>query len=214
MGTLIPKIVITGLGAAVSPVAIMALISVMMKKKPLKNSLFFLMGFTLVLLAGGILAVFVLHLGGSGSKTALDAWLDISFGALCLVLIPLALRKKPKAADAVEHGELSAGKAFSFGMVMMLANSSTWVIYLAGMHIISAAHLGLPDDAVAVAVLTFTTLLSLLVPIGMRAVFPKAADKMLDDMRVWLSAHQRAIGVSILLIFAILLITKGIRILA
>jgi threonine/homoserine/homoserine lactone efflux protein len=211
MASLIPRLILTGLGASISPVAIMAIISVMLMKKPLRNSLLFLVGFTFVLVSVGVIVVFVLHARG-GSKTGnVDGYIDIAFGALCLLGIFLTIRRKPKPAPADEPREMKASRAFTLGMVMMLVNFSTWVIYLAGMHFIAEAKLSVADDVIAMVILTVMTLITLLIPIFFEAAFPKTAEKGLTSMRLWLARHNKLIGAIILAVFAIYLLEKGIR---
>lgn len=192
-----------------SPVAVMVLISLMFLKRPLKNALFFLLGFTLVLACMGVAGVLLFHTGGSGGKGTVDAWIDVVLGALCLLAIPLALKRKPKP-ERSEPGEIKASRSFTIGIGAMAINSSTIVIYMSGVHVISVARLKPPGDALALVVLTAFTLLTLLVPIVGYAVFPKTAEKALSRVRAWLVKHGKLIGAGILLVFGVYLLVKGI----
>ena len=212
MSSLAPRLIVIGLAAAVSPVAIMVLISLMLRKHPLKNAFFFLLGFTPTLLALGMGAVLVFHVGGSGKKTSVDGYIDIALGVLCLLAIILVLRKKPKESEP-EAGELTASRAFVIGCAAMLANYSTLIIFISGLHYVITAKLPLYEDVLAVALLTLVTLSSLLVPIFLYIAAPTKAARLLAALRIWLSKHNKEIGVAILLVFAVLLLVKGIRIL-
>ena len=75
---LLPRLIVIGLAAAVSPVAVMVLISLMLKKNPVRNSSLFLLGFALVLIAIGIAGLFLLHLGGHAKKSPVDGYIDIA----------------------------------------------------------------------------------------------------------------------------------------
>lgn len=205
------QMVTYGLIAAISPVAIMVLVSLMMTKKPMKNALAFLLGFTLVLVALGVVAVFVLHVGAGKGNHKVDAWIDIILGALCLALIPLSLRKKKDKPEKDRARPFTATKAFSVGVVTMCINTSTMIVFIAGAHAIVMAHLGTAQDVLALAVLTLITLVTLVVPIVIYALFPAKADKLLGSLRVWLVKRQKLIGVAILVIFGIYLLVKGIN---
>lgn len=152
MASMIPRLVVAGLAAAVSPVAIMVLISVMFAKNALRKALAFLTGYTLVLVAIGVAGVFILHLSGSGKKTNLDAFIDIGLGALCFLMIPLTLRKK-KDDKKRDYGDLKSGSAFLLGMVTMALNMSTIICYLSGAYVISESGLNLADKVAGLAVL-------------------------------------------------------------
>lgn len=215
MADIVPKLILAGLGAAVSPVAVIVLLTLMMRKKPLRNAWLFLLGFTITLVAIGVIMGFVLHFGGSGSKSAFDDWVDVALGALCLALIPFSLRgKKEKAGGGAEAGEkedkgIGASRAFVMGVATMCVNTSTMVIYAAGMHVISQAGLSPPEVVLSVALLTFITLLSLLVPIFIYVVFPERAGKVLASLQGWLNRHKKIIGAGVLAVFGVYLVTKG-----
>ena len=95
MGHLIPQVLIIGLCAAVSPVAIMILLAIMVKKDAKRNSLLFLAGYTLVLVGVGVAAMFLFSAATKKPGTS-DAVIDIVLGAVCLALIPFTLKRKPK----------------------------------------------------------------------------------------------------------------------
>jgi hypothetical protein len=209
MSDIAPRLVMIGLGAAVSPVAVMVLISLMLRKHALRNALFFLLGFTPTLLALGYVFVYLLHVGGSGGKSDIDGYIDIALGVICLLAIILVYAKKPKEKKTEE--DISASRAGLIGCLTMLANYSTLIIFVSGIHVISAAKLPLLEDVLSVALLTLVTLWTLLVPVGIYVVAPSKAEKMLAALRDWLSKHNKEISAAILLVFAVLLIIKGIR---
>jgi hypothetical protein len=210
MSNLLPKVVIAGLGAAVSPVAVILLITVLFREHARRNSLLFLAGFTLVLVAIGVVCMTLMDTAGSGRTGCLDAYLDVALGALCLALIPVAVRKKPKPRQEAGAGDLGSFGAFSRGMLAMLVNYSTMVIYIAGVHEISGADVSIAGTVLAMAVLTAVTLLTLLVPIAVYFIWPRRAQRALGSMRTWLLGHSKIIGVALLAVFAAYFLAKGI----
>ena len=211
MNTVIPRLVIIGLGASVSPVAVMVLISVMLKKTPRRNSLLFLLGYALTLVVLGGVVVYIFHVGGSGGAGKVDGYIDLSLGVLCFLVVPYSLRKKDKKrAPGVESGP-TAFRSFSLGSIALLLNPSTYLIFVSGLHVISSAHLGRQEDLLAIAFLTLVTLVTLLVPTIIFFAFPKRAEKVLDSLKAWLTKHNRVIGAAILLVFGVYLFTKGLK---
>lgn len=213
MSTVIPHLLLIGLGASVSPVAIMLLISVMLKKNPRRNSLLFVLGYTAALVALGVVVVNIFHLGGGGETHKINGYIDLSLGAICFLAVPYSLRKKDKKrVPGVESGS-TAFRSFSLGSMVLLLNPSTYLIFISGLHAISLAHLGRQDDFLAIAFLTLVTLVTLLVPIIIFFVIPKMAKKVLDSLKTWLTKHNRVIGVAVLLLFGAYLLIKGLTIL-
>ena len=195
-----------------SPVAVMVLISLMLKKNPVRNSSLFLLGFALVLIAIGIAGLFLLHFGGHAKKSPVDGYIDIALGVLCLLAIPLAWkRKRKRKQEEPAARDIKPARAFTLGGATMLINFSTIPIYVSGVHVISDAKLAFFDDVLAMVILTAVTLITLVVPIVIYLVFPKAAARALSSVRVWLSKHQKVIGATILLVFGVYLLIKGIH---
>jgi len=210
MSSLIPRVIVAGLGAAVSPVAITLLITVMFRDHARRNSLFFLLGFTVTLVAIGLVAVFLFHTADSGGTGKIDDYIDMGLGVLCLAAVPLVARKKPKQSKEDVEKDLKASRALSLGVFAMLVNSSTMVIYIAGVHEIIAAKLGKADGILAMAVLTLLTLVTLIIPIVIYFIFPKQSQRVLQSVRTWLQNHMKEIGMAILVIFGVYLLVKGI----
>ena len=210
---MIPHLLLIGLGASVSPVAVMLLISVMLKKNPRTNSLLFFLGYTAALVALGVIVVYIFHLGGGGRTLKIDGYIDLSLGAICFIAVPYSLRKKNrKRTPGVESGS-TAFRSFSLGSMSLLLNPSTYLIFISGLHVISLAGIGRQDDLLAIAFLTLVTLVTLLVPIIIFFVFPKRAEEVLDTLKAWLTKHNRVIGVAVLLVFGVYLLIRGLRIL-
>jgi len=210
MGDLVPKVILIGLGAAVSPVAIMILLAIMVKKDARRNSLLFLAGFVLVLVAIGVAGLFLFDKAGSGHHGALDGWIDVALGALCLVAIAYAWTRKPKPEKPEDQRGMKPLKVFLLGMGTMFVNTSTFVLFVSGVHAITQADVGAPDGAVAFVILTFATLLTLLIPIAIYLIFPKRSEKFMTALGGWLGRHRKVIAIGILLVFAVYLLAKGI----
>ncbi len=210
---MIPHLLLIGLGASVSPVSVTFLISVMLKKNPRRNSLFFLLGYTAALLVLGVIVVYIIHPGGGGGTHKTSGYIDLTLGVICFLAVPYSLRKKDKnRTPGVESGS-TAFRSISLGSIILLLNPSTYLIFISGLHVISLAPLGRQDDFMAIAFLTLVTLVTLLVPIFIFFVFPRRAEKVLDSLKAWLTKHNRVIGTTVLLVFGVYLLIKGLRIL-
>ncbi|MBN1290063.1 MAG: GAP family protein [Actinobacteria bacterium] len=209
-GHLILRLVLTGLGAAVSPVAMIALISLMLRKDAKRNSLLFLLGYTLALMSIGTVLVYVLHIGSRGGKSMLDSYIDLLLGVLCLALMTYTLLKKGGEKKQDEEKVLKASRAFTLGALMMVPNTSTLVIFISGLHLISSSNLSKPNAVLGLILLTFITLITLIIPILLYFIFSEKAEIVLAVTQGWLSKHEKVIGAAVLLIFGVYLVIKGL----
>jgi len=211
MGDLIPKLILTGLAASISPVAVMILITVLSRKDAKRNSLLWLLGFTLTLFALGFAGVYLLSAGGSGGTSDLDAYIDISLGALCLLAIPFDLLRSKKSGGPKVEGEMSVKRAFFLGCISMLVNSSTFIIFISGLHEISRSNLMVLEEIISLVILTVFTLTTVLVPIALYFLFPSRSERALAALQGWLTKHKKVIGTATLLIFGVYLLVEGLR---
>lgn len=212
MNSLIPRLIITGLVASVSPVAVIILISILSRNRARRNSLVFLLGYTVTLTALGVVGVFVFHMGGGGGTSKVSGYIDLALGILCFAAAAFTIRKQKEQKTPKVESELRVSRAFSLGSFAMIVNMSTLIAYLSGLHNLSLANLDPFDDFLALAILTFFSLITLIIPIIIYFTFPKRSEKVLTPFRVWLSKHSKAIEIAVLLVFGIYLVIQSIRV--
>lgn len=105
------RMVLTGLAASVSPVAVLALVSVLTKGNARRNALLFLLGFTVTLLCLGFAGIFLFRLGGGEGKGRVNGYIDLSLGVLCLLAMLRELhREEDKAGHEEQGGENGEGR--------------------------------------------------------------------------------------------------------
>lgn len=235
MIALLAKLTPLAIGAAVSPVMLAATILILSgRERPLRRAIVFALGATLVLSAIGIFTVFVLGAatrGGSAdgnqTRTHTDS-IDVAFGVLLLALAGrqvtriLKGRAKPDAPDAhdapddeeieaavPEHGTATI-KYLAGGAAAMLLNFSTVVIYIPAIRILAGDQYTGADQAVGFVFVTLVAMSLVLVPIGLYAVAPGAAARILEPIGRWTKLHSKEIGAVILFVIGVYLIFKGI----
>lgn len=212
MSELLPRVIVTGLAASVSPVAVMILISVMFKKNARRNSLLFLLGYTLVLIGLGVAGIYLFHAGSSGRpKSNIEGYIDVALGVLCFAALLLNFRKGTKKREPDAEADLKASRAFLLGIIAMLVNLSTLIFFISGTHEISSARLGASDDLLALSLLIAFTLITLIIPIAVFFAFPARAESALGSLKAWLAKHNKVIGAAVLVAFGTYLVVKGIR---
>jgi threonine/homoserine/homoserine lactone efflux protein len=212
MSSLVPQLILIGLAASISPVAVMILISVLSRHNARRNSLVWLLGFTLTLLALGFAGVYLLHAGGSGGTSKVDGYIDIALGVLCLLLIPWSLLKRDRKEGRKVESDPGIVKVFTLGCISMVINASTFVIFVSGLHVITSSDIRTSEGFICLAILTFFTLTTVLVPIAIYFAFPTKAEGLLASFSSWLTKHKKVINIVVLLIFGIYLLAKGLKV--
>jgi uncharacterized membrane protein YozB (DUF420 family) len=105
---------------------------------------------------------------------------------------------------------MSAGRAFVLGCISMLVNSSTFIIFISGLHTISRSNVEILDEVLSLFILTAFTLTTVLVPMAIYFVFPSKSERALAALQGWLTKHKRLIGTATLLVFGVYLVVKGL----
>lgn len=215
MDNLFYQLVLTGLAASVSPLPVAVLIDILSFKNPVRNSLVYLLGFTLTLLALGVAALYIFQIGSGSSLISknIKAYVDIGLGVVCFGLIFFVLRRRPGQEDNPNKAgnSMKIYTAFILGCVLMITDASTLVIYVSGLHLISTANLGLTDDVLSLGLMTFITLITLMAPITLYIISPKKAGNLLAHTGAWLTKHRQIIGAIILAFFGFYLVIRGLR---
>lgn len=224
METLLPQMIILGLGAAICPMVLAISIFLLTSKNHPKAQV-------ISLAAGGALALAIIGglvlKGGpavlkqqtSGPSTMLGG-IDAFLGVLLLLvgIKTYISRNKPKkkkahkGAAAKSLGRISL-RNMGLGLVIAATNKSM-ILYLVAAK--RAAESGLPfiQQALAVSVTGFLYLMPMLLPLFIVTISPARSEKTLGKIEKVLEKDGVYIVTAISLGFGIFLLIKGLRILA
>jgi hypothetical protein len=217
LGLLLPL----GIGAAISPIPTTICIMLLSTRKPLVNAFAFLIGYSAVLVAVGVLALAVFGGGGGGGSEpsdrslAIKGTIDTVFGVLFLIL---ALKMRLKATDPnapppkwmAVISSISIGQALLFGVIMMGTNFTSLPLYISGLKEIVTADIGPARSIFALTLFILLVVVELLVPVVVYALAPRRADALLGAARRWLEKNNRVITIFVFVVFGILLLARGI----
>lgn len=144
----------------------------------------------------------------------LDAAIDLTAAVLlaALALRQLTRHRAPNSKKTVaERLEGASTKAFFVaGIIGMITNFSTLVLFLPAFREITRSHAGLAAQGVALAMLLAITLLPVLAPAGVVTIAGDRAKPTLDAMNGFMTRHTKAITVGIEVVFVIVLVAKGL----
>ncbi len=223
MGELLAKVLPLALGAAVSPTVLaLELLIFSAPRRPVARGASYVAGTMLVLSGLTVVGLMVTN-HGTGFGSSADPVTRAIDGTLGFVLLVLALHTSLRAittdrdrADdvgATAHSDRSASlpAAFLLGIVMMLSNFSTILLYLPAMRAVTASSVPRSDQLVAVVVAFVITALPILSPLVVRLVAPGPSGRWFDSLHQVVVRYQTQLTVGIEVIFGVYLLGKAIR---
>ena len=219
MGELLSKVIPLSLGAAVSPTVLALILVILGGKRAIARGAAFTAGVLTVL--AGLTAVgltFTRTASANPASADIAKAVDGFAGVLLLILaLTSVLRTRLHKGDTTEESkpkpesDPSLPRAYLFGIVMMLVNFSTILLYLPAMREISESQVAFEQKAVAVILAILITSLAATIPLCIRIFAPGPAERVFSSLHAWVSRHQRQIGLVIEIGFGVYLLTKAVR---
>lgn len=217
VGELVAKVLPLAIGAAISPTILIVVLLVLGSPvHPRARGVAYTAGAITVLLVLTAISLTLLRRSvvGKGPADPIYGWMDIGF-ALVIFLIGLReLLTAPKPKQPPENGAdatAQLGRFYVIGLVMMLTNFSTLVLYVPAMKEVAIASVGVGGKvAVTALVLALASALAW-VPVLLDIVAPRAAAHVLNPLNAFMTRHQKSVTVVVCFAFTIFLMAKGAR---
>ena len=217
MGHLLLEVLPLALGAAVSPVLLgLEILALSSPKSPVARGWAVALGSGLVLIAVALGASFLRHLPARSRHSATDALIDLLLAAVLLLLAARSWSKRPLPGEqnsskmATKLASASAADFVVAGMIGMVVNVSSLVLFLPAMREISRSQLNSGARLVVIAVVIVITLLPVLLPAAILSILGKRADGALRAISGFVGSQAKQISIVIELVFAVYLTVKGI----
>lgn len=219
MGQLLSKVIPLSVGAAFSPTVLALELLILSGKRSRGRATAFLCGVLVVFAALTALGLVLSHTTStSPAQESITKTVDVVAGSLLLLLaLGTVLRSlvhdsvPPVGGDSNDTRDPGLASAFLLGIAIMVTNFSTILLYLPAMRSISAASISDENKVLAVALAFLITSAPILLIYGFAVGFPKIATPPLATLRAWIDRHQKAIGISVELIFGVYLVVKAFR---
>lgn len=215
IGGLLPSAV----GVALSPVPVIAVILMLGTPRARSNGTAFGLGWIVGLVVVAVV-VLVLTDGASDADSATDtgvSWGQVVIGVLFLVMALRQWRTRPRGDAEPEMptwmstiDSFTPVKSFAFGALLSGVNPKNLALTAAAAA--SIAQVGLSAGGATVAVAVFVVLASLTV-VGPVVVYLVAADRAagaLDSFKDFLSDHNTAIMIVVLVVLGVKLLGQGL----
>ena len=198
MEELLAKVVPLALGAAVSPMVLTVQIFILAGRvKPLLRAWVFTAGGALTLVAYSVLGATILKGGGAERHSVSTAIIRLVAAALLLLLAIRAARAKTTSSQKLLD-RLDSASTLSFlivGVLTMIANFSTLVLFLPAIHEILRSSVSEADKFLTYALLLAITMIPALLPVGIATLMGSRADGILEGLHRFVTKHTKQINV-------------------
>ena len=206
-------------GIALSPIPIAAVVSILLAADTAKASAF-LLGWAAGILAIGLLVLFIPGLRFlNGDPTPLAGWLRVVLGAALLVVAWRKWQKRPVLETQAEEPRFlaridsySGWKALILGGTLSVFNPKSFVLASASAMTIYEAKIVGKEKAAVLIVFVLISSLSVAIPIAFTRARRDKAQEILEDLKDWLIANNTAVTVALLVVFAMLIVGSGLKI--
>lgn len=209
------------LGAAVSPTLLTLELLILTGRTNRKSRAWmFVIGASATILVFGIVAATLLRNVGDATASPPDPWSIGIKGVIAAVLLGLGIRQlRPgKTAGEKHHGKtaqrMQTAKAPFFlvvGVVGMLVNFSTLVLYLPAIHLIVHSDDPVSTKWAAGLMLWGITILPIVVPVLAVSIVGQRSDPLLARLNSWTTGHSRQINAGLCFLFAALLAYSAVK---
>lgn len=223
MGAVLPL----GVGVALSPVPIIAVVLMLGSTRGRANGPAFLLGWLLGLAVVGTVALLVAAaLGPSddGAPATWVSWVKLLLGVVVVLLAVRTWRSRPTGGGGGgdDGGEpalpswmvaldgWNAGRAFGLGAALSAVNPKNLVLTLAAGAAIAQTGVSAGSQAVALAVFVVIGGLGPGLPVLIEVVMGSRAAALLAELKTWLARHNAAVLTVVLLVIGAKLLGDAI----
>ena len=175
-----------------------------------RNTATFLSALILVMVADGLVTLFLVGQKSSGSSTAAHAWVQIVFGILFLALFVLQWRAK-LPADGDEPGWMKMMNKAGLGAAVVLGLALTnYALLSAGVSTIRNAGVSSSQQLAALAFFVVVAVSTVAATLILFIAFPRWAEKALVRLKAWLTKHSRVILMAVFGLMGLLFAVEGV----
>jgi threonine/homoserine/homoserine lactone efflux protein len=223
MGSAIGQVLVLGVGVAISPVPIIAVILLLVTPRARTTGPAFVLGWLLGLsTVGAIVLLFAPDAtADTGEPARWTGWLKLVLGLGLVVLAVKDWRGRPRATDEAEmpkwmdaidaFGPVKGGGA---GVVFSALNPKNLLLSVAAAAAISATGISGGEEAVAYALFVVIATIGVAAPVVVYFALDHRAEPLLARLREWMAHNNAVIMAVLLLLIGVKLIGDAIGILS
>jgi hypothetical protein len=219
MGQAVGESIVFAVGVAVSPIPIIAVVLILLSKRPGANSLTFAVGWILGIAsvtAVVILASGAIDIGTDNSPSTGVSVVKLGLGVPVMLLGARYWRKRPVAGEPAPLPKwlqtietITPANSGGFG-VLLSVNPKSLLLIVAGGLAISGAPASPGVKVVAGTLFVAVAVSTVVVPVVLAYVLGSRVQPWLESTNSWLAANNITVMAVLLVVIGIALIGKGI----
>jgi threonine/homoserine/homoserine lactone efflux protein len=220
----IGQVLSLGIGVALSPVPIIAVVLMLGTPRARANGPAFVAGWIVGLaIVGTIVLVVAGGAGASEDKQPADwvGWLKIVLGVLLALVAGRQWRRRPRGGEEAALPQwmraidrFTPARAFAIAVALSGINPKNLLLTVGAAAAIAQTGASTGDQAIALAVFILVGTLGPGAPVAIYFALGDRARHILDDLKAWMAAHNSAIMAVLCLVIGVKLIGDGISALA
>jgi threonine/homoserine/homoserine lactone efflux protein len=220
MGEAIGQVLSFGVGVALSPVPIIAVVLMLGTPRARANGPAFVAGWVIGLALVGTIVLLAAS-GGDASESGEPAtWVDVVklvLGSLLALLAVKQWRGRPREGDEAALPKwmqaidsFAPGKALGMGALLSGVNPKNLILTLGAAAAIAQTGIAAGQQAVALGVFILIGTLGPGIPVAIYFLMGARAEHVLDELKRWMAGHNAAIMAVLCLVIGAKLIGDGI----
>jgi len=220
MGDAIGQVLPLGVGVALSPVPIIAVVLMLATPRARVNGLAFIAGWLVGLAAVGAIVLVVAGSAGADDDGGQPTWVGVLKLVLGVLLVALALKQwrgRPRGDAPAELPKWMATidaftppKAAGMAVLLSAVNPKNLLLTVGAAAAIAQHGLSTGDEIVVLAVFVVIGTLGPGIPVAIYLFMGRRAADLLDEMKTWMGRHNAAIMAVLCLVIGAKLIGDGI----
>jgi threonine/homoserine/homoserine lactone efflux protein len=216
----IGQVLSLGVGVALSPVPIIAVVLMLGTPRARVNGPAFVLGWILGLTVVGVIVLVVA--GGAGANDAGEPatwvdWVKLVLGVLLLLVAVRQWRRRPHGAEEAALpkwmqaiDQFTPGRSFGIAAALSGINPKNLLLTTAAAAAIAQAGLDTGEEAVSLAVFILVGTLGPAAPVVIYFALGARGTKLLDGLKAWMGSNNTAIMAVLCLVIGAKLIGDGI----
>jgi threonine/homoserine/homoserine lactone efflux protein len=220
MAEAIGQVLSLGVGVALSPVPIIAVVLMLGTPRARVNGPAFVAGWIVGLAVVGAIVLVVSGAAGASDDAEPAKWVDWLKIALGVLLGLVAVRQwrgrpregasgdLPKWMRAIDR--FTPARAFAIAAALSGVNPKNLLLTVAAAAAVAQAGVSTGDEIAAMAVFVVVGTIGPGIPVGIYFAMGERAAKLLDELKAWLGAHNAAIMAVLCLVIGVKVIGDGI----
>jgi threonine/homoserine/homoserine lactone efflux protein len=220
MADAIGQVLSFGVGVALSPVPIIAVVLMLGTPRARSNGPAFVAGWIIGLTVVGTIVLIAAGSGGASEGGEPATWVDVVKIVLGVLLVLVALRQwrgRPRGDERAplptwmrKIDAFTPGRSLAIAAALSGVNPKNLLLAVGAAAAIAQTGAGTAQQAVALAVFVLIGTLGPGLPVALYFALGDRATRMLDDLKWWMAAHNAAIMAVLCLVIGAKLVGDGL----